>query len=181
MPKTGIDAIGDAPWGTHLCLLYRNPQELTEILVPYFKTGLENNEVCMWILSPPLTKENVESALREAVPDFDRYQKQKQVAILPHTEWYHQENALDLRMALNGWLEKIEQALALGFEGLRVAGDSSWVEKENWEALIDYEAAVNDADRDAPFPFSMHVSAGKMHGVRNSGRSSQSRVFPCPE
>ena len=42
--KTEIGLIGDVPWGTHLCQFYHTKEDLIEILVPYFKAGLENNE-----------------------------------------------------------------------------------------------------------------------------------------
>ncbi len=45
--ETGIAAIGAVPWGTHLCLFYETKQDLFDVLVPYFKTGLENNESCI--------------------------------------------------------------------------------------------------------------------------------------
>ena len=45
--KTGIDIIGEVPWGTHICLFYEAKSDLLEILVPYFKAGLENNEFCV--------------------------------------------------------------------------------------------------------------------------------------
>lgn len=47
--KTGIDILGDVPWGTHFCLFYKTKEDLCDILVPYFKAGLENNEFCMWV------------------------------------------------------------------------------------------------------------------------------------
>ena len=37
--KSGINAIGDFPWGTHLCQFYQTKEDLIDILVPYFKTG----------------------------------------------------------------------------------------------------------------------------------------------
>lgn len=49
--KTEIDVVGDAPWGTHFCLFYQTKEDLIDILVPYFKAGLENNEFCMWVTS----------------------------------------------------------------------------------------------------------------------------------
>ena len=52
--NSGINLIGDIPWGTHLCQFYETPEDLTDILVPYFKAGLENNEYCMWVTSAPL-------------------------------------------------------------------------------------------------------------------------------
>ena len=49
--KTGIDILGDVPWGTHFCQFYQTKEDLIDILVPYFKAGLENNEFCLWVTS----------------------------------------------------------------------------------------------------------------------------------
>ncbi len=65
--KTGINVIGDAPWGTHFCLFYQTKEDLIDILVPYFKAGLENNELCVWITSEPLNVEDAKTAL-ETIP-----------------------------------------------------------------------------------------------------------------
>lgn len=42
--KTGLEAVGDAPWGTHFCLLHATHAELLETLAPYFAQGLAANE-----------------------------------------------------------------------------------------------------------------------------------------
>jgi len=39
--NSGIDIIGDVPWGTHFCQFYQTKKDLMDILVPYFKAGLE--------------------------------------------------------------------------------------------------------------------------------------------
>jgi hypothetical protein len=49
--KSGIDIVGPVPWGTHFCQFYETSQDLIEILVPYFKEGLQQNEFCMWVTS----------------------------------------------------------------------------------------------------------------------------------
>ena len=49
--KTGIDVTGDVHWGTHICLLYQTKQDLIDTLVGYFKAGIDNNELCIWITS----------------------------------------------------------------------------------------------------------------------------------
>ncbi len=54
MRHTGIEVIGDVPWGTHFCQFYETSQDLIETLVPYFKEGLAANEFCMWVTSEPL-------------------------------------------------------------------------------------------------------------------------------
>ena len=71
--NTGIDVIGQAPWGTHFCQFYETKEDLADTLVPYFKAGLLANEFCMWITAPPLVEKEAEDALRKALPDLDRY------------------------------------------------------------------------------------------------------------
>ncbi|HWX41586.1 MAG TPA: MEDS domain-containing protein [Blastocatellia bacterium] len=71
--KTGISAVGDVPWGTHFCHFYEAKKDLLDTLVPYFKAGLEENEVCVWVIAEPLTEDEAREALRQAIPDLDRY------------------------------------------------------------------------------------------------------------
>jgi MEDS: MEthanogen/methylotroph, DcmR Sensory domain len=65
---SGIDIIGDVSWETHFCQFYQTREDLIDILVPYFKTGLENNEFCMWVTSQPLEVEEAKEVLREQFP-----------------------------------------------------------------------------------------------------------------
>jgi hypothetical protein len=44
MRKTGVDVVGDMPWGTHFCLFYETLMDLLEPLVSYCKAGLESQE-----------------------------------------------------------------------------------------------------------------------------------------
>ena len=45
--KTGLDMMGNVPSGTHICHFYQTKEDLLDILVPYFKAGLEGNELCI--------------------------------------------------------------------------------------------------------------------------------------
>ena len=69
--QSGINIIGNVPWGTHFCQFYRTREDLMDILVPYFKAGLENNEFCIWITSNPPEVEEAKEALKKAVSDFE--------------------------------------------------------------------------------------------------------------
>ncbi|MHB8101140.1 MAG: MEDS domain-containing protein [Methanosarcina sp.] len=68
--NSGIDIVGDVPWGTHFCQLYQTKEDLMDILLPYFKAGLENNEFCVWVTSESLDAEEAKDDLRRTVPDF---------------------------------------------------------------------------------------------------------------
>lgn len=139
--KTGIDIIGDVSWGTHICQFYQTKSDLLEILVPYFKAGLENNEFCIWITSPPLNEGEAVEAICRAMPNFNPYLEKGQIEILPDTGWYFKEGEFNIQVVLNGWIARLDQALAKGYEGLRVAG-CMFLEKEDWKKLVDYEEEI---------------------------------------
>ncbi|AKB35071.1 sensory transduction histidine kinase [Methanosarcina siciliae C2J] len=141
--KSGIDIIGDVPWGTHFCQFYHTKEDLIEILVPYFKAGLESNELCVWITSKPLEVEEAKEAMKRAVPDIAVYLEKGRIEIIPYTYWYAQEGSFDSERVLNGWVEIINQALAKGYDGLRVAGATCRLEKEGWNGFVDYENKVD--------------------------------------
>jgi PAS domain S-box-containing protein len=140
---SGIDIIGDVPWGVHFCQFYQTTEDLLDILVPYFNAGLESNEFCMWVTSQPLGVENVKEALRKAVPDIDVYFAKGQLEIISYTDWYVIDGVFDSDRVLNGWIEKLNRALANGYAGLRLTGNTFWLEKKDWNDFVDYEKEVD--------------------------------------
>ena len=137
--KTGIDIIGDVAWGTHFCQFYKTKKDLLEILVPYFKAGLENNEFCMWITSKPLSEKDAAKALANALPDFDSYLKKGQIEFIPYDKWYLRNGVFNSKRVLKGCLRKLDNALSKGYEGLRLTGNTFWLEKKDWKKFTDYE------------------------------------------
>lgn len=142
--KTGIDILGNAPWGSHFCQFYQTKEDLIDILIPYFKAGLENNEFCMWVTSKPLKVEEAKESLKKEVKDLDNYVKKGQIEILDYTEWYTKSGRFESDKVLQGWIGKEREALKGGFDGLRLAGNTFWLEKRDWANFADYEAVVND-------------------------------------
>ncbi|MHC4498862.1 MAG: MEDS domain-containing protein, partial [Planctomycetota bacterium] len=141
--KTGIDIIGDAPWGTHLCQFYKTKEDLIDILVPYFKAGLQNGEYCMWVTSEPLSAEEAKEALQKQLKELDEYIAKGQIEILDYSQWYTKSGRFIAEDVLQGWAEKEKQALASGFDGLRLTGNTFWLEQKDWQDFADYEAEIN--------------------------------------
>ncbi|RXA15182.1 PAS domain S-box protein [Methanosarcina sp. MSH10X1] len=141
--KSGINIIGDIPWGTHFCQFYQTKEDLMDILVPYFKAGLESNELCVWITSRPLEVEEAKEAMKKAVPDIDFYLEKGQMEIIPYIHGYIKEGVFDPDRVMNDWIEKIDQVMASGYDGLRASGDNRWLEKEGWDDFVDYEKKVD--------------------------------------
>ena len=110
--SSGIVSVGDVPWGTHFCHFYETPQDLLDILIPYFKAGLENNELCMWIVCDPIAEADGHRALRNAVPEFDRRLAAGDIEIVPHSQWCFREGIFDGQRVIAGWKEKLGRAQA---------------------------------------------------------------------
>ncbi len=136
---SGIDIIGDVPWGTHICQFYQTKEDLTDILVPYFKVGLENNEFCLWVTSQPLEVEDAKEALRRAVSDLDSYLNIGQIEIISYTDWFVKDGVFDSQKVLSGWLDKLNYASDNGYDGVRLSGNTFWLEKEDWNSFIEYK------------------------------------------
>jgi PAS domain S-box-containing protein len=141
--KFGIELVGNINWGTHLCQFYETKQDLIDILVPYFVEGLRSNEFCMWVTSPPLEVGEAKSALKKAVPNLEEYLKKEQLEIISYANWYLLDGKFDSNRVLQGWVEKEQNALKKGFEGLRLSGNTLWIERPLWQSFVDYEEAVN--------------------------------------
>ena len=145
MRRAGIDVVGDIPWGTHFCLFYDTKADLLETLVCYCKAGLQSQEFCLWVVAPPVTREDALEALRQAVPSFDRYLPDGGIEIVPARDWYLQDGAFDLNRVIAGWNEALRRAPAKGYVGVRVTGDTAWLERKHWKDFCEYEDALNES------------------------------------
>jgi C4-dicarboxylate-specific signal transduction histidine kinase len=145
MRKTGVDVVGDMPWGTHFCLFYETGADLLETLVSYCKAGLENQEFCMWVVAEPFTGQDATHALRQAVPDFDQYLADHSIEIVAAHDWYLQDGTFDLNRVIAGWGEKLVRASARGYAGARVTGDTAWLKTKDWKEFCKYEESLNQA------------------------------------
>jgi signal transduction histidine kinase len=144
LSESGIQAVGQVPPGTHFCQFYRTRQDLVDTLVPFFIAGLRNNELCMWVTSEPLEAEEAKALLAEALPEFAEYVAKQQIEIWDYRDWYL-VNGETSAGVLNGWIEREERARRAGFSGLRLTGNTFWLEPGMWDAFMSYEKDVNEA------------------------------------
>ena len=126
---TGLKAVGEVPWGTHFSIFYETKKDLLEIVVPFFKAGLQANEFCLWIVanSELLTFNEAKAVLREAVPDFDRLLKAGKIEIVPYHKWFLTGRAVDIRKAIARFRKSATEAVIRGFSGTRLTGSPAWM------------------------------------------------------
>ncbi len=143
--KTGITVVGDLPWGAHFCYFYETKQDLLDVLIPYFKTGLENQEFCLWVISNSelLTVAEATSALRDALPDLDRYVAERSIEVVGHREWFFSGNTFDPNTVADRFRMRLNEALARGYAGMRVNGSPAWLSGGAPNELRQFEAELD--------------------------------------
>ena len=113
--RLGIDGLGEVPWGTHFCLFYTTEEDLLDLLVPYFKTGREDHEFCLWVAKTPKEVEYARQAMRESVPNFEQYVTEGQVEFVTYAGWYLSNGYFDSRRVIQRWIDRLEQVLDKGY------------------------------------------------------------------
>lgn len=137
--RSGIGAVGDIPWGTHFCHFYENKRDLLDVLVPYFKSGLEQGEFCLWGVFDPLDEREAKDALERALPDARAHLAAGDIEIVPQSQWYRGDGAHDLQQLGRDWQGKLDQALARGCAGMRVNVSAAWLVERDRRDLDAYE------------------------------------------
>ncbi len=140
---SGLPSVGPLAWGSHFCQFYGERFDLLDSLIPYFKAGLEAHEKCLWVTSDPLRAQDARTALRTAMPNLEHRIASNQIEIIDHEDWYMRTGRTDADSTLAGWVEREQRALSEGFSGLRLTGNTYWVERSDWKGFVDYEARVS--------------------------------------
>lgn len=133
--------IGEMKQGDHACLIYENPAAQIEAVVPFFKAGLDANEACLYIPFE-LTETEIETAFAA-----------KGVNLKPHlakgTFVFAKNNMSGAEFVpqdmVNVLMGIVSDSLKKGFNGLRAAGEMSWVlgaqcsckQLNHYESLLD--------------------------------------------
>lgn len=142
---SGISILGKISWGTHFCQFYENQESLIDILIPYIKAGLENNEYCLVITTELLRTELMERITPKSIPYFEQYMRNGQIEIINYSEWYLDNDSFNYEIVLERSTEKLEDCLMKGYDGLRMTSDISWIYKMDLRSgFLDYEQIIND-------------------------------------
>ncbi len=177
--RSGIDAVGDIPWGTHFCHFYANKTDLLDVLVPYFKAGLEQHEFCVWEVFDPLERHEAKTALALALPGAGARLAAGDIEILPRQPARH-------------WEEKLEKALAKGYAGMRVNANGAWLAEADPRSPDAYQDAFSGLIVNRPmillcaYPLTVHdagevLSAGHTHRCAIARPNGNWQVVETPE
>jgi MEDS: MEthanogen/methylotroph, DcmR Sensory domain len=174
--KTGLSIVGDLPWGMHLCLFHETKEDLLDTLVPYFKTGLESNEFCVWAVSEPLTQDEARLALSQGIPAFDQYLAAGSIEILRGHEWYLKDGRGEPKSITAGWHEASRRigARPRGNEGQR---KRVLAEYEPLEGVSRIRTGGQRVFCGLAHDRVVHLSARREPAYRHFGRGARTRAY----
>ena len=142
LTRCGLPGVDLVPFGMHACHFYRDREELVAALAPYFAQGLRSRERCLWVTAPPLPAREAVEALRAACDGVDEALDAGALRVVDFDQWYANPPHAAGTALVDRWLEEEERALAEGYEGLRITGNTSFLEPGDWSPYIEYEQAV---------------------------------------
>jgi len=147
---SGLSTIPQLQRGSHIAHFFTSGDDLRDVLVPYFKAGLENNEQCLWVTGQAFKAEQARSALRAAVPDLDQRERCEQIEIVDGDRWYARGAKLQPEDLVNQLLHRADSTVSGGYAGLRTNGNCAWVSDNQWSDFLEYERLVQKAVRGRP-------------------------------
>jgi two-component sensor histidine kinase len=141
-----LAGLGRLSCGNHYSHFYDGTEDLVDAVIPFILEGLRNREACLWVTSPPFERDQAVAALAQMVPNLDLVMENGQVEIIDHDSWYRSAGGLHAETVIQGWRDRETAALKRGFAGLRITGNTFWLETpDDFRDFADYEAKLHMA------------------------------------
>jgi len=139
----GLPGLATIPYGVHMCHFYETRTDLAAALVPYFVAGLRKRERCLWITAEPLDAAAAAAELRNVGLDVDALARSGALVIHHYADFF--ANVKMGSEVVDLWMDEERRALAAGYSGLRVTGNTNFVSPGDWSTFMDYEELMNQA------------------------------------
>jgi len=127
----------------HTVLFYNSEEEYFEIIIPYIRAGLENNEFVLWSIPDTLSLKDAQARLEKSIDNLSRYINKEQLIINNKDSMYLEGSIFTASNMLNRLIEIEKKALEKGFNGICGVGDGSWAIDNYWVNFLMYENELN--------------------------------------
>lgn len=143
----GLHGVKAVPYGIHMCHFYERREDLAAVLVPYFVAGLRNEERCVWVTAEPLDAHAAKAELAGAGLNVEALERKGSLIIRDAADWFAGIDRLEGAKAriMDLWLDEERRALDAGYNGLRVTGNTAFVNRADWAAFMEYEEYAQEA------------------------------------
>ncbi|MGA7325758.1 MAG: MEDS domain-containing protein [Rhodomicrobium sp.] len=135
-PNRALPAIlAGAGGGKHVCAFYETKVDLIDLLLRFFDAGSNGDELGVWLVPDSLSMEEAVSISAVA---------ERGVELFPARKIYMKRSRFQPEQVESFLNKKLQQALATRYFGVRASGDSFWLQPNDWNAYLDYEADLTN-------------------------------------
>lgn len=130
----------------HICAFFNSRDEEYDVLNPFYKEGIDQNEQVFNIVNPDFQSDHMQRLSHGGI-DTHHCEACGQLSVLPWQQAYLDENG---KFDKNRMLSTVEhltgQGRDQGFARLRIMGNMDWVFQgvPGAEEILEYEAEVNE-------------------------------------
>jgi DNA-binding CsgD family transcriptional regulator len=183
-PGTHYPAVlANVPHGSHICAFYETMDDLFGLVLPFFEIGLDRVELCVWMTPDLISEDEARLRASSAVKRGLEFQRGRDL--------YLRRRRFRRDLMLRFWDEKMQEARATHHAGARLSGDAFWLQRNDWDAFLEYEADINTTIADKPltmlctYPFSVSRSGDvfdvvRAHQVAITMRHDEWEVLTAP-
>jgi hypothetical protein len=131
-------------YGDHVCTLYGSRAEQLGAAIEFVRGGLAGGERCLYVCCEQ-TPDEFREELRRAGIDADAEEARNALELITKHEGHLEGGAFDAARMIEMLAAALSEALATGFNGLRGAGDMTWLldRAPGSHELLAYEALLN--------------------------------------
>jgi len=129
----------------HIGHFFKTTEEWESVLIPYFKTGLERGDICVYVMSPEAHAEStiIEPLVEQGV-DAEQYQSSGQLIL---------GKGRTTPEGMEAWLREAVSNVTARSNLVRWGGDMTWSLKQmpSSETLMKWECVCNVTDAPAVY------------------------------
>lgn len=131
--------------GDHVCCLYSTDEEHKNLITPFLKGGLDNNEKVLYIADDN-TSDNIKGYLADDGVDADKYIEKGQLNIITFREFYTMDGIINPENMIKTLRDEVKKAVEEGYDALRATGEMSWALRDlpGSDRLMEYETKLNE-------------------------------------
>jgi len=129
----------------HICGFFDSEDERYEIILPYLKEGLENNEEVLNILESTSHSDHCERLSQAGIPVEEKLAT-SQLKVLSADETYLKGGFFGAKKMYALVEEALINSKKAGYDSIRACGDMTWALRSvaGTDELIEYEARLNE-------------------------------------
>ena len=127
----------------HVIFVYDSKEAKRNVLFSYIKFGLESGEMTVYVATEESINE-IREAMQSHGINVEEYRQKGALRILNYDEIYIIDGEFNINVTMSVWNKLYSEALAKGFNGMRVTGEMSCFFKHNLlQELLEYESALH--------------------------------------